>query len=156
MNLGQRWTDILAVVLAVLVGVLVGVGTFTFHYAEGASYFSKKAEACVNCHIMRPQYDAWTKSSHSAVATCVDCHLPQNNIVSNLMAKSDNGFHHSWAFTFQDFHEPIQITEKNSRILQNNCVRCHQGIVNEMMTVAGRGDEVRCVHCHAGVGHAGR
>ena len=61
-----------AIVLAVLVGLLLGTGAFTFKYAEGLSYFSTDPKACVNCHIMTPQYDSWQKSSHHAVATCVD------------------------------------------------------------------------------------
>ena len=63
-------------VAAVAVGVLGGLGLVTFHYAEGTSYLSADPAACVNCHIMRPQYDAWQKASHHAVATCVDCHDP--------------------------------------------------------------------------------
>jgi cytochrome c nitrite reductase small subunit len=149
-------TGVFGLALTAALGVLIGVGTFTFYYAEGASYFSTDPSSCVNCHIMRPQYDSWHKSSHSAVAGCVDCHLPQNNIASNLIAKSDNGWRHSWAFTFQDFHEPIQITPRNARIVQENCLRCHEAIVHEMVTVAGSPHEVQCVHCHAGVGHGAR
>ena len=48
--------------LALLAGVLMGVGAFTFLYAEGFSYLSSDPQACVNCHIMRPQYDSWQKS----------------------------------------------------------------------------------------------
>jgi cytochrome c nitrite reductase small subunit len=147
--------DILGMALAVLVGVLVGVGSFTFHYGEGFSYFSTDPTACINCHIMQPQYDSWINSSHHH-ARCVDCHLPQDNLVSNLIAKSDNGWRHSWAFTFQDFHEPIQIIPRNAQILQDNCLRCHQDIVHDMLTVTGRGEQVSCVRCHQAVGHAAR
>ena len=62
--------------LAVLVGVPVGVGAFTFVYAKGFSYLSTDPRACVNCHVMNEQYDAWLKSGHRHAATCVECHLP--------------------------------------------------------------------------------
>jgi cytochrome c nitrite reductase small subunit len=145
---------ILRIILALLVGIFVGVGAFTFGYGEGFSYFSTDPRACVNCHIMREQFDSWQKSSHHAVAGCIDCHLP-HSILPGLVAKADNGWRHSWAFTFDNFHEPIQIIPRNQRILQNNCVACHGQIVHEML--GGREDmQMQCVHCHADVGHGAR
>ncbi len=139
--------------IAILMGVLFGVGAFTFKYAEGFSYFSSDPRACVNCHIMQPQFDSWQKASHHAVATCVDCHLPHSGL-SKWRAKADNGYRHSKAFTLQDFHEPIMITEPNSRILQDNCLSCHGGLLHDI--VAGSTsdpDAIRCVHCHRSSGH---
>ena len=139
--------------LAVMVGVLLGVGLFTLNYAEGLSYLSPDPKACVNCHIMRPQYESWQKSSHHAVARCIDCHLP-HDFIGKYLAKAENGYHHSKGFTFQDFHEPIMIKSKNARILQRNCVACHGDLVHDLISgVNGSADEVQCVHCHAGVGH---
>ena len=146
----------IAIALALLLGVLVGLGSFTFLYGEGLSYFSTDPRACVNCHIMQPQYDSWQKSSHHAAATCVDCHLP-HDFVGKYIAKADNGYRHSWAFTFQDFHEPIQMIPRNARILQNNCVTCHGDFVHAVAgSGAGARDELRCVHCHSDVGHGPR
>ena len=45
--------------LAVIMGVALGQSLYTFHYAEGLSYFSSNPQSCVNCHIMQPQYDGW-------------------------------------------------------------------------------------------------
>lgn len=142
--------------LALCVGALGGFGLFTLRYAEGLSYFSTDPRACANCHIMNAQLDSWQKSSHHATARCVDCHLP-HDFVRKYLAKAENGYHHSRGFTLQDFHEPILIKEKNSRILQENCVRCHEPLVHELLA-AGRAGvtparDVRCVHCHQGVGH---
>lgn len=66
-------------------GCLVGVGSYTFKYAEGASYLGNDSRTCANCHIMREHYDSWQKSSHHAVAGCNDCHLPQD-FVSKYLA----------------------------------------------------------------------
>jgi cytochrome c nitrite reductase small subunit len=158
----RKWINLgrVGIVLAVLFGLLVGVGSFTFLYGEGLSYFSTDPRACMNCHIMRPQYDSWQKSSHHTAAKCVDCHLP-HDFVGKYIAKGDNGYRHSWAFTFQDFHEPIQITPRNARILQNNCVACHKDFVHSVLgsvtagTSAGA-ETTSCVHCHADVGHGPR
>ena len=138
---------------AVLTGILAGVGGYTFLYAEGFSYMSDAPEVCVNCHIMQPQYDSWQKASHSAVAVCVDCHLP-HSFFRKYLAKADNGWHHSKGFTLQDFHEPIMIKPPNARILQENCLACHNDLVHELTGgVNGTADEVQCVHCHVEVGH---
>ena len=84
---------------------------YTFHYAEGLSYFSPDPKACVNCHIMQPQYDGWQKASHHNVAKCIDCHLP-HDFIGKYYTKAENGFWHSKGFTLQDFPEPIQMHER--------------------------------------------
>jgi cytochrome c nitrite reductase small subunit len=147
----RAWAKLLAVAL----GVATGTAAYTFYYGQGHSYFSKRPETCVNCHIMQPQYDTWLKSSHHAVATCADCHLP-HGFPFNLIAKADNGWNHSWAFTFQNFHEPITLKPRNRRILEQNCRDCHQSLVHQMLAydaAAEAPDAVSCIHCHAGVGH---
>ena len=128
--------------------VLTGAGAFTFHYGEGLSYFSPDPGACANCHIMRPQLDSYRKSSHHAAATCVDCHLPRS-FLSRYLAKAENGWNHSTAFVFQNFPEPIVIKERNSRILQQNCLSCHGAFVHRIVDT----EAVSCVHCHRTAGH---
>jgi cytochrome c nitrite reductase small subunit len=142
-----------AIVAAMLMGVTAGVGLFTFNYAEGLSYFSSDPRACINCHIMNEQYDSWTKASHHAVAVCVDCHLPHDTL-PRLLAKADNGYHHSMGFTLNDFHEPIMIKPRNLRIVQENCLNCHQDMVHALVAGATTDAQaVSCIHCHASVGH---
>lgn len=135
--------------LAVCAGVGLGIAGFTFHYAEGASYLSTDPRACVNCHIMDPQYDSWQKSSHHSVAACVDCHLPPSGL-EKWIAKASNGYHHSKAFTLQDFDEPIRIKANNAAILQSNCVRCHADLLHDQSVGQAAPD---CIHCHRRVGH---
>jgi cytochrome c nitrite reductase small subunit len=143
----------LPLLLSASVGLLLGLGGYTFYYAEGASYFSNDPRACVNCHIMREQYDGWQKGSHHAVATCNDCHVP-HEFIPKYLAKMENGFWHSKGFTLQDFPEPIRIKPKNKAILQENCVACHAELVSEIATHPGNDEQMLdCVHCHAGVGH---
>lgn len=141
----------LTIALTVALGVLAGIGVFTFTYAEGLSYFSTDPRACANCHIMNDEFDGWRKSSHHAAAVCVDCHMPHDSIVAKLIAKADNGYHHSKGFTFQDFHEPIMIKPRNSAILQANCLRCHADLVHGISQPGAA--ELSCVHCHSHVGH---
>lgn len=139
--------------LVVTVGVGAGVGGYTFRYANGLSYLSSDPKACVNCHIMRSEYDGWQKASHHTVAVCVDCHLP-HEFVPKYLAKAENGFRHSKEFTAQTFEEPITIKARGKVILQENCVRCHGDLVHQMNMGSPEGPGgVACVHCHSQVGH---
>lgn len=141
------------VIIFVLLSIFSGIALYTFRYAEGLSYFSSDPKACVNCHIMKPQYDSWQKASHHGVASCVDCHLP-HDFFPKYLAKADNGYHHSKGFTLQDFPEPIRITPRNSKILQENCLRCHDSMVHGLSLVTRDDPQaVQCVHCHRSVGH---
>lgn len=145
----------LLISLAILSGLLLGLGGVTLHEAKALSYLSNDPKVCVNCHIMQPQFQAWQKSSHHAVAGCGDCHLP-HDFIGKWLTKALNGYHHSKGFTLQDFHEPIMIKTRNARVLQANCLRCHDDLVHDLVSTrdASRpGDEVQCVHCHVTVGH---
>lgn len=99
-------------VLAVLLGILLGVSAHTLVYAEGFSYLSDDPKACVNCHVMREQYDGWQKASHHAHASCNDCHTP-HDFIRKYLTKVDHGWRHSKGFTLNNFHEPIRITPKD-------------------------------------------
>ncbi len=161
-SLSTRW-----VVLAALSGALVGVGSVTFSYASGLAYLSNDPAACRNCHIMNDQFDSWRKGPHHSFATCNDCHVPPH-FPDKYVAKARNGYHHSMGFTFQPprpdalgardvFEEPIQIKEKNSQILQDNCLRCHGDLVHDIVRGSTWADNaIRCVECHRAVGHGAR
>lgn len=147
-----RRVKVLAVLLATAFGICGGLGVFTFGYGEGYAYLGNNPATCANCHVMQEYYDSWQKSSHHAVATCNDCHAP-HDLVGKYVTKADNGFFHSLAFTTGNFKDPMQIKARNSRVVQNACLHCHQELVNHMLPVENGGDMLSCVHCHSGVGH---
>ena len=143
------------IILGIGIGLAAGIGVYTFWYAKGASYFSNNPQSCANCHIMNEQYDGWTKSSHKAVATCNDCHSP-HDFFGKYYTKASNGFWHSYYFTTNTFHEPIQITERNRQVTEASCRYCHKQMV-ESITVSGQREhyeQVSCLQCHRSVGHA--
>jgi cytochrome c nitrite reductase small subunit len=145
-------------IAALALGVFAGSGVYTFSYAEGLSYLSNDPRACVNCHIMREQYDGWQKAAHHARATCNDCHVPQD-FFGKYLAKAVHGWRHSKGFTLNDFHEPIRINPADLEIVRQNCVRCHGALVDELAPPqhAGlAGGEPDCIHCHSAVGHGPR
>lgn len=144
----------LLLLLPISVGLAAGAIAYTFRYAEGLSYFSTDPRACVNCHIMQPQYDGWQNASHHAVAKCIDCHLP-TDFFAKYLAKAENGWRHGEKFTTQKFSEPIFVQPRGREILQANCVRCHDALTSEMR-LGRHSDAASCLHCHGNVGHGER
>lgn len=150
-------------------GLLAGAAWTAIDEGEGLSYLSNDPQACVNCHIMRDQFDGWQKAGHHQAATCNDCHVP-HDLVGKYLTKAEHGFRHSKGFTFQDFHEPIQIKPSSRQVVVDNCVRCHEGAVQDIKNVwsgaaageSGGGSHglmagaLDCLHCHASVGHGPR
>jgi len=145
--------------VAAMVGVAAGMAAFTFDFAEGTSYLSNDPRACVNCHVMRTNYDGWQHGSHHAHATCNDCHVPQD-VVGKYLTKIDHGYRHSKGFTFQDFHEPIRMKDSSRGVVEQNCVRCHGALTGDLMIAHGEepigSSSGGCLHCHAAVGHGPR
>lgn len=132
---------------AAIIGVAIGIGGYTFVYAGASSYMTDDPAACANCHVMKEQYDAWRKSSHHHVAVCNDCHTPAG-FFGKYYTKAKNGWHHSYAFTSGDFHEPIDITPGNREITEQRCRDCHADMAQAI--------EQSCIRCHDNVGHANR
>lgn len=134
-----------------LTGVTIGLGVYLFNYAEGTSYFSDDPNACVNCHVMRDQFEGWNHSSHKAFATCNDCHTPRG-FPEKWLVKGRNGWNHSVAFTLGNFHDPIRIHDFNKKIVQQNCITCHQELVSEIIPTQETSGRF-CIDCHGNVGH---
>jgi cytochrome c nitrite reductase small subunit len=141
------------IVIGVAIGLAVGLAGYTFIYAKGYSYMTNNPASCANCHIMQEQFDGWIKSSHRAVATCNDCHTPSST-VGKYMTKASNGFWHSFYFTTNTFHEPIQITPRNREITEQACRKCHQEIVEAIESgTHQQAKDFSCLRCHNSVGH---
>lgn len=129
------------------ISVFIGLAGYTFFYAKGYSYLTNNPAACANCHVMRDFYSAWQVSSHRS-ATCNDCHVPHDP-VRKYLVKAENGFRHSWAFTFENV-QVFRLRPSGQKVVEENCVRCHSGTV-AMIEHAGK--DRSCVRCHHGVGH---
>lgn len=144
--------------LGALFGTLAGAVGYTAHYAKATSYLSNDPRACTNCHVMNEHFDGWSKASHHATATCNDCHVPHDSVFHKYYVKAEHGYRHSKGFTFQDFHEPIQMTKASRDVVIENCVRCHEAMTHEVRTAGAPRQApafggLDCIHCHARVGH---
>lgn len=140
------------IALFALLGGIVGLGAYTFVYANGPSYLSDNSSACANCHVMHKQYDSWQRSGHHHVASCNDCHMPNNSVFTKYAAKSYNGLMHASAFTTGNYPDALKITNFNREVAVLNCVRCHEGVVSSMAKV-GTAEQSDCLSCHRGAGH---
>ena len=77
----------------VLIAVFIGIFAYTMYVSNAVSYLSDDPKTCVNCHVMRPEFATWQHSSHREVATCNDCHVPHDNVISKYYFKAKDKFH---------------------------------------------------------------
>jgi len=147
--------------LAVIVtlGILSGIGTLIIHISNASSYLSDAPETCINCHVMYPQYATWAHSSHREVASCNDCHVPQDYFVRTYAFKAMDGLRHSSVFTMRGEPQVIRIKQAGINVVQENCIRCHSNLVDmiSIIEVTGHnhkdGKGKRCWDCHRNVPH---
>jgi cytochrome c nitrite reductase small subunit len=150
-----RWR--LPVILAL--GVLTGLLLVIFHISNAVSYMSNDPVACMNCHVMTPQFATWQKSSHARVATCNDCHVPQDNFIRTYLFKASDGMRHATMFTFRLEPQVIRIKSAGAAVVQENCIRCHGSLINESSIVtvthsmAQHGEGKMCIDCHRETPH---
>lgn len=158
----NKLKTVIYLLIALLIGGAAGIGTFTFGYANGASYLKADSKSCANCHVMQGHFDAWVKSSHGKFASCNDCHAPHDSVVSAYYCKARNGFFHSLAFTTGDFAENLQITDYNRKVTEQACRKCHADLVHQIDILAvgeldkddvNRLESNACIRCHSTVGH---
>jgi len=109
---------------------------------------SESPQFCGSCHSMVQQHLTWSHSAHRGVR-CVDCHLPNDNLANHFLWKGLDGSKDLFfeLFPRQEDYQ-IRLTAHGGKVLQGNCIQCHEG------TVARMNQELSCVHCHRGVGHA--
>ena len=144
----------------IIIASFLGLFVYTFYTSRAYSYLSDEPSTCVNCHIMAPYYATWLHSSHGRDATCNDCHVPQDNILSHYYFKAKDGLRHSYVFTMRTEPQAIQAIEASSQVIMNNCVRCHEQLNTEFvktgrMTFKEMKSEngMACWDCHREVTH---
>jgi cytochrome c nitrite reductase small subunit len=137
-----------------MLGIAGGMALFVFHASRAASYLSDEPETCMNCHVMTTQYLTWQHSSHARVATCNDCHVPHDNFAHKYAFKAEDGLWHATVFTARWEPQVIRLSARAKPVVQANCRRCHEHVVEEVATSAHGGDPNRaCWDCHRETPH---
>jgi cytochrome c nitrite reductase small subunit len=142
----------------ILLAIFCGLGSYTLYVSNAISYLSDDPKTCVNCHVMAPQFATWQHSSHREVASCNDCHVPQDNIFNTYFFKAKDGLRHATIFTLRGEEQVIKITTLSIEVVQDNCKRCHDNLNDKVSTLvsaqqANHGEGKLCWDCHREVPH---
>jgi cytochrome c nitrite reductase small subunit len=84
-----------------------------------------ESTSCAKCHIMRPHVDSWRMSSHAKVASCTDCHAPNDNLLRKYVFIGSDGLRHTAISALQAEPQFVRIKDEGAKVLQENCLRCH-------------------------------
>lgn len=134
-------------------GAFVAAAGWVAYTSNGLSYLSDDPKACINCHIMAPQYATWQHSSHARVATCNDCHVPHDSLARKYGFKAMDGARHSYIFTLRQEPQVIRAREASKAVIQQNCVRCHTSTIQTIAADVHGGSSRACTDCHREVPH---
>ncbi|MGE5383410.1 MAG: cytochrome c nitrite reductase small subunit [Omnitrophica WOR_2 bacterium] len=143
----------------ILSGAIVGIIFLLVYTSRAHLYLSDKPTACVNCHVMYPQYATWMHSSHREKATCNDCHVPHDNVFRTYFFKAKDGLRHATIFTLRAEPQVIVIKQASINVVQENCIRCHKDLIDmvSIVQVTGTNHEegagARCWDCHRETPH---
>ena len=144
----------------VLLGIFIGLGTYSFYISKAWSYISDDPKACVNCHIMAPQYATWIHSSHRETAHCNDCHVPHDNFARKYYFKGKDGLRHATLFTLRAERQVIFIGHEGKEVVQENCIRCHTDLFDQSKIITQTKGQYQvhntdreCWECHRDVPH---
>ncbi len=127
-------------------GIAIVALIFVLALAAALPGYMKKTsttEYCASCHVMLVQYDDWFYSGKHTQIRCVDCHLPNDNFVNHYVWKGLDGIKDVVYFYTGLVPEPIHSSRHARKTIQNNCVRCHEGLVSAISV-----DTMNCWDCH--------
>jgi cytochrome c nitrite reductase small subunit len=136
-----------------LLGGFFGGASYVAYISNAASYLSDDPKACINCHIMTPMYASWQHSSHARVATCNDCHVPQDSLLRKYAFKANDGLRHSYLFTTRQERQVIEAIPASKAVIQQNCIRCHEPTLQRASTSVAHFEKRPCIECHREVPH---
>jgi cytochrome c nitrite reductase small subunit len=143
--------------LPLIIGILVflaALGVFAWA-TDAPAYLGHEPATCNNCHVMDSQYENWYHAAHEPSATCADCHLPHQNILSYYIYKGYSGMKDVFSFTFKTYPEALRATAQTDGILQANCIRCHNGTIESILAGPQAFDRT-CWSCHRSAAHGQR
>ena len=136
-------------VLFLLAAVLGGLAVTAFALLGPPKLLAKSEspDFCAGCHVMGEEHTAWRHSGAHSRVRCVDCHLPNGNPAVHYMWKSIDGMKDVVYFNTGLVPETIKLSAHGEKVVQENCIRCHEATVSQM-------DRTRqCWGCHRQLRH---
>lgn len=161
--------------LLLIGGVIIGL-VLSYTSYETVSR-TGTASFCASCHEMAPMRASFDQDVHGGngktgiKAHCVDCHLPQDNMVNYIFTKAKNGISEVNTHFFGDvdaidWHKKRE--ERTSFVYDNGCKKCHTNydtnkkfnpkalqMHKHYKSLIGTDKQLGCASCHAEVGHKG-
>jgi cytochrome c nitrite reductase small subunit len=141
-------------VIAAIAAAVIALGIFVY-VTDAPAYGGTDPATCANCHVMDSQYENWAHAGHSQAATCAECHLPHQNIFAYYIAKARTGMHDVYVFSTGQAPVAIRAKAETQHIIQDNCIRCHQAAVENIM-LGPQAFDRNCWDCHRAVAHGNR
>jgi cytochrome c nitrite reductase small subunit len=146
--------------IALLIGVaaLLVVGSVGLYVTDFTAYLGDNPSTCNNCHVMDSVYEGWYHGGHSRWTTCSDCHTP-HALIPKYLVKAQSGYHHVSAFVLGDIPDAIRAKETSRRVVQENCIRCHEETIADLdwgMGYTEADSERYCFDCHRSAAHGER
>jgi cytochrome c nitrite reductase small subunit len=134
-------------ILLVLAVLAAGLGAFLAFGPPKLFAKSESPEFCGSCHVIESRYEAWFHAGAHRRIKCVDCHLPNDNIIHHLKGKVFGGGQEFLAFHTGWFPDDIRLSEHGAKVLRENCLRCHAE------TMARINEDRNCWFCHRQLRH---
>ncbi|HOS96239.1 MAG TPA: NapC/NirT family cytochrome c [Deltaproteobacteria bacterium] len=127
----------------VVVGVVFCAAVVSGYHASGNPAF------CTACHSMKDVGDTWGRSLHKQYA-CIECHLPDSNLVAQAAYKTRAGLNDLYHETLRSYPASLRLSDEGRGIVEGNCLRCHFSTVqNTFMASPG----TACLNCHRALIH---
>ena len=137
----------------IMLGVFCGTGLLLAHIARTTTYLIDSPDTCMNCHVMTDSYVSHRNSSHGRDVTCNDCHLPHTSLAREYAFKAMDGLKHAYVFTVHTESQTTPLSSMATPVVQENCMRCHEGRMSEVSAGSYRTSGMKCWDCHRDVVH---
>ncbi len=108
---------------------------------------SEAPDFCAGCHVMGSEYESWSHQGAHRRKLCVDCHLPNENMGVHYVWKAIDGLKDIVFFYSGHVPENIRLTSHGEKVLQANCIRCHESAVSFI------NQDRKCWECHRRLMH---
>ena len=146
---GWLWEYRKPLVLLVFLAVAgAGVGVYAMFGPPHLIALTETPEFCAACHLHDGHYKTWAHTGAHRNARCVDCHLPNDNLVEHFVWKSIDGVKDVTLFASGFVSERPKLTAHARAVTQANCIRCHAETVAKIDTASRY-----CWECHRAMTH---
>jgi cytochrome c nitrite reductase small subunit len=144
MSPGKKTTLVYGLIAAAIMAV---VGIFVAFGPPGLYARSESPEFCGSCHAVQPEYEAWAHAGAHRRITCVDCHLPNDNLATHLTWKTLDGLKDFLSFHMGRVPDDMKISDHGAKVVLANCQRCHTELISRIQ------EDRKCWDCHRRLSH---